>query len=88
MRTQKIMKWSFLAVMLLGNISISCTKYDTPDFVEETGGVSGNLSVKKNVLWINLDRSKPPTNMFHPLCRDALVYSLLASRHRLLRFQQ
>ena len=47
MRTQKIMKWSFLAVMLLGNISISCTKYDTPDFVEETGGVSGNLSVKK-----------------------------------------
>ena len=31
MRTQKIMKWSFLAVMLLGNISISCTKYDTPD---------------------------------------------------------
>ena len=55
MRTQKIMKWSFLAVMLLGNISISCTKYDTPDFVEETGGVSGNLSVKKNVLWINLE---------------------------------
>lgn len=49
------MKWSFLAVMLLGNISISCTKYDTPDFVEETGGVSGNLSVKKNVLWINLE---------------------------------
>ena len=54
MRTQKIMKWSFLAVMLLGNISISCTKYDTPDFVEETGGVSGNLSVKKNVLWRRL----------------------------------
>ncbi|VYT43033.1 Type I phosphodiesterase / nucleotide pyrophosphatase [Bacteroides ovatus] len=77
MRTQKIMKWSFLAVMLLGNISISCTKYDTPDFVEETGGVSGNLSVKKNVLWINLEGAGGGDLVKNAFPDDGVVKGLL-----------
>jgi len=35
MKAQMIVKISCLAVMLLGNILASCTKYDTPLSVEE-----------------------------------------------------
>lgn len=52
---QKIMTWNFLVVVLLGNILISCTKYDTPEIIEEEGGTSGRSSIKKYVLWVNLE---------------------------------
>lgn len=52
---QKIIKWNFLVVMLLGNILVSCTKYDTPELIEETGVGSGRSSIKKYVLWINVE---------------------------------
>lgn len=77
MRTQRIIQWSLLAVMLLGNISISCTKYDTPDFVEEPGGVSGNLSVKKNVLWINLEGAGGGDLVKNAFPDDGVVKGLL-----------
>lgn len=52
-------------------------KYDTPDFVEETGGVSGNLSVKKNVLWINLEGAGGGDLVKNAFPDDGVVKGLL-----------
>ena len=52
---QRIIAWNFLVMMLLGNILVSCTKYDTPDLIEEAGAESGRSSIKKYVLWINIE---------------------------------
>lgn len=52
---RRTIAWNFLVMILLGNILISCTKYDTPDLIEETGGTSGRSSVKKYILWVNIE---------------------------------
>lgn len=56
MKTQRIVKISCLAVMLLGNILASCTKYDTPLSIEEGDKASDSrVNIEKYVLWINLE---------------------------------
>lgn len=52
---RRIIIWNFLVMVLLGNVLISCTKYDTPELIEEVGGTSERSSVKKYVLWVNIE---------------------------------
>ena len=48
MKAQMIVKISCLAVMLLGNILASCTKYDTPLSVEEgEEAADGRLNIRE-----------------------------------------
>ena len=40
----------------LGMMTTSCTKFDTPPYVEEDASSgSGRISINKYVLWVNLE---------------------------------
>lgn len=77
MKAQMIMKWNFLVVMLLGNILVSCTKYDTPPYVEEGSGTISRSSIKKYVLWINLEGAGGGDLVKNAFPDDGIVKGLL-----------
>lgn len=56
MKTQMIVKISCLLLMLLGNLLVSCTKYDTPLSIEEGNGAGeSRLNINRYALWINIE---------------------------------
>lgn len=79
MKAQMIVKISCLAVMLLGNILASCTKYDTPLSVEEgEEAADGRLNIKRNVLWVNIEGAGGGDLVKNAFPDDGVVKSLLS----------
>lgn len=78
MKAQMIVKISCLAMMLLGNILTSCTKYDTPLSVEEGDTTGENrLNIKRNVLWVNIEGAGGGDLVKNAFPDDGVVKGLL-----------
>ena len=78
MKKITMIKWSFLAMAALGMMTTSCTKFDTPPYVEEDASSgSGRISINKYVLWVNLEGAGGGDLVKNALPDDGMIKSLL-----------
>lgn len=78
MKNNLVIKWSFLALFAFGSLVTSCTKFDTPPYVEEdTGATENRVLVKKYVLWVNLEGAGGGDLAKNALPDDGVIKSLL-----------
>lgn len=74
-----IIRWSFLAIAALGIVMGSCTKFETPPYVEEDASLGGGnrISTDKYVLWVNLEGAGGGDLVKNALPDDGAIKSLL-----------
>lgn len=78
MKNISIIQWSFLVLAMWGILVTSCTKFDTPPNVEEDATkADGRASVKKCVLWVNLEGAGGGDLAKNALPDDGVIKSLL-----------